>query len=75
MGGREGGGGSILTSFVPLQSTYYMEGNTGHKVFHTQFGELSLKHFSCTLVGRVVIDLHATITNSPVPHPLPSFTA
>ena len=24
---------------IPPQSTYYMEGNTGHQVFQTQFGE------------------------------------
>ena len=44
------GSGSCLTntqvllwsslSLLPPQSTYYMEGDTGHKVFHTQFGEL-----------------------------------
>ena len=44
------GSGSCLTntqvllwsslSLPPPQSTYYMEGDTGHKVFHTHFGEL-----------------------------------
>ena len=26
---------------IDLQSTYYMEGNTGHRVFQTQFGEFT----------------------------------
>ncbi len=30
---------SSLSHFPKLQSTYYSEGNTGHKVFHTHFGE------------------------------------
>lgn len=28
--------------FVILQSTYYMEGDTGHKVFDTQFGRIGV---------------------------------
>ena len=28
----------------PAQSTYYMEGNTGHQVFQTQFGESNQEH-------------------------------
>jgi hypothetical protein len=30
----------MLKKYGLLQSTYYMEGNLGHPVFETQFGEL-----------------------------------
>ena len=35
-----------------LQSTYYMEGETGHRVFHTQFGRCHLLYY--TVIGVAV---------------------
>ena len=29
------------------ESTYYMEGNTGHKVFDTKYGKLGIHFFFC----------------------------
>ena len=68
------GSGSCLTntqvllwsslSLPPPQSTYYMEGDTGHKVFHTQFGELHSTSYlnlwsasPSSLAGRIAINI------------------
>ena len=31
-----------VTMFIHTQSTYYMEGDTGHTVFQTQFGKIAV---------------------------------
>ena len=33
---------STMYLLILLQSTYYMEGNTGHKVFQTQYGRIAI---------------------------------
>lgn len=34
--------GDAKLSLLQTQSTYYMEGNTGHAVFQTQFGRVAV---------------------------------
>ena len=41
-----------------FQSTYYMEGDTGHKVFQTQFGKLV-----CFWTFRILHSIHIRITH------------